>query len=58
MTSARMDVVVERLLPKQLQSQKIADVKVVCERIRGALVLLHDDVGVETADRVFERLGN
>ena len=37
-TSAQMDVVVERLLPKQLQSQKIADVEVLCERIRSALV--------------------
>ncbi|HTO07177.1 MAG TPA: hypothetical protein VMR86_08975 [Myxococcota bacterium] len=57
-TSAQMKVVVERLLPKQLQSQKIADVPNVCERIRGALALLGDDSRADSPDKVFQRLGS
>ena len=56
-TAGQMKVVVERLLPKQLQSQKVVDVPSVCEKIRGALMLLGDDKGGETPDRVFQRLG-
>jgi hypothetical protein len=57
-TSAQMKVVVDRLLPKQLQSQKIADVPSVCERIRGALALLGDDSRADSPDKVFQRLGS
>ena len=53
----QMAVVVERLLPRQLQSQKIADVSSVCARVRDALMLLREDKSVETADQVFQRLG-
>jgi hypothetical protein len=56
-TKAQMSVVVERLLPRQLQSQKIADVSSVCARVRDALMLLGEDKSVETADQVFQRLG-
>lgn len=57
-TSAQMKVVVDRLLPKQLQSQKVNDVSNVCERIRGALALLGDDAKADSADKVFQRLGS
>ena len=57
-TSAQMKIVVDRLLPKQLQSQKVADVSNVCERIRGALDLLGDDSKTESPDKVFQRLGS
>jgi hypothetical protein len=57
-TSAQMKIVVDRLLPKQLQSQKVADVSNVCERIRGALDLLGDDSRTESPDKVFQRLGS
>ena len=57
-TSAQMKVVVERLLPKQLQSQKVADVTNVCEKIRGALALLGDDGKADSPDKVFQRLGS
>ena len=53
----QMSVVIEKLLPRQLQSQKIADVSSVCGKIRDALMLLRDDKAVETADQVFQRLG-
>ena len=53
----QMSVVIEKLLPRQLQSQKIADVSSVCGKIRDALMLLGDDKAVETADQVFQRLG-
>jgi hypothetical protein len=53
----QMSVVIEKLLPRQLQSQKIADVSSVCDKIRDALMLLRDDKAVETADQVFQRLG-
>ena len=55
-TKDQMAVVVEKLLPRQLQSQKIADVTSVCTRIRDALQLLREDKKVETADQVFQRL--
>lgn len=55
-TKAQMSVVVEKLLPRQLQSQKIADVSSVCAKIRDALMLLREDEAVETADQVFQRM--
>lgn len=56
-TVAEMAVVVEQLLAKQLESQKVADVAGVCERIRAALGLISDGPGKDTPDRVFKRLG-
>jgi hypothetical protein len=56
-TSSQMKVVVEKLLPKQLQSQKVANVPSLCERIRDALSLLGDDVRADSPDKVFQRLG-
>ena len=57
-TSAQMKVVVDRLLPKQLQSQKVGDIANLCERIRDALALLGDDSRTDSADKVFKRLGS
>ena len=57
-TAAQMSVVVDRLLPKQLQSQKVEAVADVCKRIREALDLLGDEPTPRTPDRVFERLGS
>jgi hypothetical protein len=55
-TAAQMTVVVDRLLPKQLQSQKVADIAAVCERIRNALALLAEEPIADSAERVFQRL--
>ena len=52
----QMAVVVEKLLPRQLQSQKIADVSAVCLQIRDALLLLREEKKVDTADQVFQRM--
>ena len=52
----QMSVVVERLLPRQLQSQKIADVASICAKVRDALLLLREDKKVDTADQVFQRM--
>ncbi|HTO05548.1 MAG TPA: hypothetical protein VMR86_00685 [Myxococcota bacterium] len=52
----QMAVVVEKLLPRQLQSQKIGDVSAICAKIRDALMLLREDKAVETADKVFQRM--
>jgi hypothetical protein len=55
-TAAQLKVVIDRLLPKQLQSQSVADVAGVCEKIHAALSLLGNDAGAESPERVFQRL--
>ncbi len=55
-TAAQMRVVVDRLLPKQLASQKVAEIRGVCERIHQALALLVDEPKRDSAERVFQRL--
>ena len=55
-TSAQMKVVVDRLLPKQLQTQKVADVQGVCDKIQRALLLLGDDAREDSAEGVFQRM--
>jgi len=55
-TAAQMKVVVDRLLPKQLQSQKVADIPATCEKVRDALALLGDEPKADSPDRVFSRL--
>ena len=57
-TAAQMRVVVDRLLPKQLQSQKVAEIRALCERIHDALALLVDEPKRDSADRVFQRLAS
>jgi len=55
-TAAQRKVVVDRLLPKQLQSQKVADIPATCEKVRDALALLGDEPKADSPDRVFSRL--
>jgi hypothetical protein len=57
-TPAQMKVVVERVLPKQLQSMTVSDISTVCEKIKGALSLLGDEGKTETADQVFQRIAS
>lgn len=56
-TAAEMRVVVDQLLAKQLESQRVADVGGVCEKIGAALGLIGQGPGRDTPDRVFQRLG-
>lgn len=56
-TVTEMEAVVAELLPKQLTTQKVADVGNVCEKIRAALGRVADGPVKDTVDRVFQRLG-
>ena len=56
-TVAEMEAVVAQLLPRQLETQKVADVAAVCAKIRAALGQVGDGPGKDTPDRVFHRLG-
>ena len=56
-TVAEFRVVVDQLLAKQLESQKVVGVAGVCEKIRVALGLVGDGPGKDTPDRIFQRLG-
>jgi hypothetical protein len=55
-SAAQLKVVVEKLLPSQLKSQKINDIPAVCTKILTALSMLGNDAAPEGADKVFERL--
>jgi hypothetical protein len=54
--AAQMKVVVDRLLPSQLKSQKVADIPTVCARVQDALAMLGADSAAEAPDKIFERL--
>ena len=56
-TVPELQVVVDQLLAKQLESQKVVDVAGVCAKIRAALGLVGDSPGKDTPDRIFQRLG-
>ena len=56
-TVSEMRAVVAELLPRQLATQKVADVTTVCEKIRAALGVVGEGPGKDTPDRVFHRLG-
>ena len=56
-TVAEMQVVVDQLLRRQLESQNVGDVGGVCQRIREALGVVGDGVLKNLPDRIFERLG-
>ncbi len=56
-TASQLGVVIERLLPKQLQSQKIADPGAVCSGLRAALSTVDESGAKESAETVFSRLG-
>ena len=56
-TAVEMKAVVAELLPRQLETQKVAHVAAVCDKIRAALGLIDEASGRDTPDRVFQRLG-
>ena len=56
-TVAEMEVVVDRLLARQLETQKVSDVAGICAKIRAALGGIGDGPGKDTPDRIFQRLG-
>jgi hypothetical protein len=56
-TVAEMEVVVDQLLRRQLESQSVAEAGRVCEKIRDALGLVGDGPRKDSPDQVFERLG-
>jgi hypothetical protein len=55
-TPGQLSVVVEKLLPRQLQSHKVADAPGVCARLRDVLATV-DAAAPAGADAVFARLG-
>lgn len=56
-TVEEMEIVVDKLLGKQLATQKVANVAAVCAEIRAALGGVGDSPGKDTPDRIFQRLG-
>jgi hypothetical protein len=56
-TAAEMTAVVTELLPKQLETQRVADVAAVCAKIRVVLGEVGEDPTRQTPDRIFQRLG-
>lgn len=56
-TVAEMQAVVDKLLRRQLESQRVENVGGVCQKIRDALGLISDGPGMDLPDRIFERLG-
>jgi len=56
-TISEMELVVDKLLGRQLETQKVADVPAVCAKIRAALGGIGEAPGIDTPDRVFQRLG-
>ena len=57
-TAPQLAIVVERLLPRQLQSHGGLDVGAVCRRLRGVLELLPAPASDEGAEDVFSRLSD
>lgn len=56
-TISEMELVVDKLLGRQLETQKVADVAGVCAKIRAALGGIGEAPGSDTPDRIFQRLG-
>lgn len=56
-TPDQISVVVEKLLPNELESRGIGNGAELCARIRSGLGSVADDDRVETPDAVFQRLG-
>ena len=52
-----MGVVVEKILPTELESRGIADASSVCQSISGALASVSDEGTADSPDAVFARLG-
>ena len=56
-TARVLTAVVQRVLPAELRSRRIADPDAICARIALALAGLASEPDAETAEAVFERLG-
>ena len=57
LTPDQMKVVLEKLLPKELESRGVNDAEDVCRALASAISALGgDDSGVETPEEVFRRL--
>lgn len=56
-TAAQLGIVVERLLPRQLQSHGGVNVDALCKRLRDVLAVLPEATAEGAADEVFARLG-
>ena len=54
-SASQLSIVVERLLPRQLQSHGGVDVSAVCSRLRDVLAMMPAETG-EAADEVVSRL--
>jgi len=56
-SATQLGVVIDRLLPRQLQSHGITDATTVCTRLHTALATVDERGAAESADAVFSRLG-
>jgi len=56
-SAAQLGVVIDRLLPRQLQSHGIADANPVCAKLRDVLATVDERGTAEGADAVFSRMG-
>jgi hypothetical protein len=55
-TAAQLAIVVERLLPRQLQSHGGVNVESLCTRLRDVLAMLPAGSGDDSADEIFARI--
>lgn len=56
-TPAEMQVVVERILPVELETRGISQAASICDTVRRGLGTLPSELAVDTPERVFKRLG-
>ena len=56
-TPEQMAVVLERIMPGELEKRGISEAQALCERIRGGLTDLEDATIEATPESVFNRLG-
>jgi hypothetical protein len=57
-SAAQLEIVVERLLPRQLQSHGGVNVEALCTRLRDKLASLPAGNAESSADEVFSRIGS
>jgi hypothetical protein len=56
-TVKQLGVVIDRVLPRQLQSAGVADASPVCARLRDVLATVDERGAAEGAEAVFSRMG-
>ena len=56
-TPAQMRVVVQRVLPRELETRGVSDAEAICKAIFESLGAIQDAVVGESPEAVFERLG-